>query len=140
MPWRMSLDPGRLRGARLAVALAAVLAVPAPARAEPRLDRVVLVTRHGVRAPTATPAALEAMTGRPWPIFPAEPGALTASLGWYRANAHPRSLVAEPMQFPPVTCPVLGIWSTGDVALTEAQMKGSEKFVDGPWRYERLEN
>lgn len=63
MPRRKTLDPGGLRGARLAVALAAILATPA--RAEPRLDRVVLVTRHGIRAPTATPAALEAMTGRP---------------------------------------------------------------------------
>src|SRR5881227_763346 len=33
----------------------------------------------------------------------AEPGALTASLGWYRANAHPRSLVGEPAQLPPVS-------------------------------------
>jgi pimeloyl-ACP methyl ester carboxylesterase len=69
----------------------------------------------------------------------AEPGALTASLGWYRANAHPRSLVAGPVELPPVTCPVMGVWSTGDVALTESQMTGSERYVEGPWRYERLE-
>ena len=68
-----------------------------------------------------------------------EPGALTASLGWYRANAHPRTLVEEPVQLPPVTCPVLGIWSSGDIALTEAQMKNSGEFVDGPWRYERID-
>ena len=68
-----------------------------------------------------------------------EPGALTASLGWYRANAHPRTLVAEPMEFPAVTCPVLGMWSTGDIALTEQQMKNSDRYVDGPWRYERLD-
>jgi pimeloyl-ACP methyl ester carboxylesterase len=69
----------------------------------------------------------------------AEPGALTAGLGWYRANAHPRNLVAERTPFPPVTCPVLGIWSSNDIALTEAQMKLSERFVEGPWRYERLD-
>lgn len=69
----------------------------------------------------------------------AEPGALTASLGWYRANAHPRSLVGEPVALPPVNCPVMGVWSTGDVALTEAQMTGSKAYVDGPWRYERLD-
>ncbi len=68
-----------------------------------------------------------------------EPGALTASLGWYRANAHPRTLVAEPMQLPPVTCPVLGVWSSNDVALTEKQMVDSAAFVEGPWRYERLD-
>jgi pimeloyl-ACP methyl ester carboxylesterase len=68
-----------------------------------------------------------------------EPGALTAGLGWYRANAHPRTLVEEPVQLPAVTCPVLGIWSSNDIALTEAQMKGSEQFVDAPWRYERID-
>jgi pimeloyl-ACP methyl ester carboxylesterase len=31
------------------------------------------------------------------------------------------------------------VWSSGDVALTEAQMKNSGKYVDGPWRYERLD-
>jgi pimeloyl-ACP methyl ester carboxylesterase len=68
-----------------------------------------------------------------------EPGALTASLGWYRANAHPRTLVEGSMQLPNVTCPVLGIWSSNDIALTEGQMKASEQYVDGPWRYERLD-
>jgi pimeloyl-ACP methyl ester carboxylesterase len=68
------------------------------------------------------------------------PGALTASFGWYRANAHPRTLVAPPAQFPPITCPVMGVWGRGETALTEAQMTGSEKYVTGSWRYERLEN
>src|SRR4051812_5503709 len=68
-----------------------------------------------------------------------EPGALTASLGWYRANAHPRTLVEGSMQLPNVTCPVLGIWSSNDIALTEAQMKNSGQYVDGEWRYERLD-
>ncbi|HMC70250.1 MAG TPA: alpha/beta fold hydrolase [Mycobacteriales bacterium] len=69
----------------------------------------------------------------------AEPGALTASLGWYRANAHPRSLIGEPVQLPPVTVPVLGIWSTGDPALTEKQMTDSKNYVDGSWQYEKVE-
>jgi len=33
----------------------------------------------------------------------------------------------------------MGVWSTGDFALTEAQMRGSSEQVSGPWRYERLE-
>ena len=33
----------------------------------------------------------------------------------------------------------MGIWSTGDIALTEAQMTGSADNVAGPWRYERLD-
>lgn len=68
-----------------------------------------------------------------------EPGALTASLGWYRANAHPRTLVEGSVQLPNVSGPVLGIWSSNDIALTEAQMKNSGQYVDGEWRYERLD-
>jgi pimeloyl-ACP methyl ester carboxylesterase len=33
----------------------------------------------------------------------------------------------------------MGVWSSGDFALLETQMTGSSKFVDGPWRYERVE-
>jgi pimeloyl-ACP methyl ester carboxylesterase len=43
------------------------------------------------------------------------------------------------MELPPVAAPTMGVWSTGDVALTEAQMTGSAKHVTGRWRYERLE-
>jgi pimeloyl-ACP methyl ester carboxylesterase len=66
-------------------------------------------------------------------------GALTASLNWYRANVAPSTLVEAPLEVPPVTAPVMGIWSDGDRFLTEAQMTGSADFVGGPWRYERLE-
>jgi len=69
----------------------------------------------------------------------ADDAALTASLGWYRANAHPRSIVGDPPSLPPVTAPVLGIWSSGDMALTEQQMTGSAAYVGGPWRYERID-
>jgi pimeloyl-ACP methyl ester carboxylesterase len=69
----------------------------------------------------------------------AEPGAATAGFGWYRANASPRTLLAGPPQLPPVTCPVMGVWSSGDPALTERQMLGSQAYVDGSWRYERIE-
>jgi pimeloyl-ACP methyl ester carboxylesterase len=68
------------------------------------------------------------------------PGALTASFGWYRANAHPRTIVNAPPELPPITCPVMGVWGRGETALTEVQMTGSAKYVEGPWRYERLEN
>jgi pimeloyl-ACP methyl ester carboxylesterase len=68
-----------------------------------------------------------------------EPGALTASLGWYRANAHPRGIVGDPPPVPAVTVPVMGVWSTGDMAMTEQQMTGSAEWVEGPWRYERVD-
>ena len=68
-----------------------------------------------------------------------EPGALTASFGWYRANAHPRTIINPPPQLPPIRCPVMGIWSTRDLALTEKQMTGSQAYIEGSWRYERIE-
>jgi pimeloyl-ACP methyl ester carboxylesterase len=68
------------------------------------------------------------------------PGALTASFGWYRANAHPRTIVNPPPDLPAISCPVMGVWGRGETALTEAQMTLSEQYVEGPWRYERLEN
>src|SRR3954451_21017008 len=37
----------------------------------------------------------------------ADVAAWTASLGWYRANAHPRSIVGEPPPLPPVSAQVL---------------------------------
>lgn len=68
-----------------------------------------------------------------------DPAALTASLNWYRANVGPESLVAPAPALPLITCPTLGVWSTGDRALTEQQMTGSQPYVSGQWRYERIE-
>lgn len=65
--------------------------------------------------------------------------ALVAGLQWYRANANPKTVLRDRVDLPPVRCPVLGIWSSKDVALTESQMTGSMDFVEGPWRYERVE-
>lgn len=67
------------------------------------------------------------------------PGALTAALHWYRANVAPRAQLAPPPPLPPVTVPVMGIWSTGDHYLVEDHVRLSEKYVSGPWRYERIE-
>ena len=44
-----------------------------------------------------------------------------------------------PLELPPVQAPTMGVWSTGDIALTEAQMTDSAEHVAGPWRYERLD-
>ncbi len=70
------------------------------------------------------------------------PGALIAGLSWYRANIDPATFVInnpERIPVPAVPCPTMGVWSSDDMALTEAQMTGSRRFVSGPWRYERLD-
>ncbi|MBV8952280.1 MAG: alpha/beta fold hydrolase [Actinobacteria bacterium] len=66
-------------------------------------------------------------------------GSLTPGLNYYRANVPPASLVGPPMDLPPVAAPTMGVWSSGDFALTEAQMRDSGKYVSGPWRYERVD-
>lgn len=66
-------------------------------------------------------------------------GALTASLNWYRANVPPESLLATGSRVPQVAAPTMGVWSSGDVALLEAQMTGSVRYVSGRWRYERID-
>lgn len=64
---------------------------------------------------------------------------LTPGLNWYRANVAPESYVAPRLEFPAVQAPTMGVWSTGDIALTEGQMTRSATSVNGPWRYERVE-
>jgi pimeloyl-ACP methyl ester carboxylesterase len=65
------------------------------------------------------------------------PGALTASLNWYRANLAPRMPGTGP-DLPPVTAPTLGVWSDGDRYLDGARMRASGDLVQGSWRYEEV--
>ena len=58
----------------------------------------------------------------------------TPAINWYRANLHPRGDLEPPRGLPPVQAPTLGIWSDGDVFVTERQM------IESPLqRYERLD-
>jgi pimeloyl-ACP methyl ester carboxylesterase len=66
-------------------------------------------------------------------------GSLTPGLNYYRANLPPESWLRTGHQVPAITVPTMGIWSSGDVALTERQMTSSEQNVRGPWRYQRLD-
>jgi pimeloyl-ACP methyl ester carboxylesterase len=69
-----------------------------------------------------------------------EPGALSASINIYRANITPEGFGSnDGMALPHVQCPTIGVWSSGDPMLTEAQMENSDAFVDGEWRYVRFE-
>jgi pimeloyl-ACP methyl ester carboxylesterase len=67
------------------------------------------------------------------------PGRLTAGLNWYRANVPPDALLGPPLELPPVAAPTMGVWSSADMALTEEQMTGSQAYVSGSWRYERID-
>ncbi|MET0855900.1 MAG: alpha/beta hydrolase [Telluria sp.] len=69
-----------------------------------------------------------------WRVDFAVPGRLTAALNYYRANARGAAFRRRA-----VTMPVLGMWSSGDTALTEGQMRNSVRYVDAPFRYERID-
>ena len=66
-------------------------------------------------------------------------GSLTPGLNWYRANVAAESWAGPPLRLPPVQAPVMGVWSSGDFALSEVQMTDSAENMAGPWRYERLD-
>lgn len=66
-------------------------------------------------------------------------GSLTPGLNYYRANVSPERFLAPALELPPIQAPTMGIWSSGDFALSEGQMQRSASNVAGPWRYERLD-
>jgi pimeloyl-ACP methyl ester carboxylesterase len=70
-----------------------------------------------------------------------EPGALTPALNWYRANLPVQAILGRSggPQLPMIKANTLGIWSTGDLYLTEEAMTRSKQRVQGSWRYERFE-
>jgi pimeloyl-ACP methyl ester carboxylesterase len=59
------------------------------------------------------------------------PGALTAALNWYRANARIERLA----RYPNVKAPTLGIIGSRDAALGMEQMAGSGRYVNSDWSY-----
>ncbi|MGH9228778.1 MAG: alpha/beta fold hydrolase, partial [Acidimicrobiales bacterium] len=61
------------------------------------------------------------------------PGALTASLNWYRANLPAAALVEPALEVPPVSRPTMGLWSKDDIALVEENVTGSCKGHRHPW-------
>jgi len=63
------------------------------------------------------------------------PGRLTAGLNRYRANL--RRVLFRPWE--KCAVPTLGVWSSGDHFLAEDQMRDSERRMQAPWRFERIE-
>ncbi len=66
-------------------------------------------------------------------------GSLTTGLNWYRANITPEVFVGPPLELPPIQATTMGVWSSGDFALTEEQMTGSAEFCTAGFRYERID-
>jgi 4-phytase/acid phosphatase len=89
--------------------LSSLLAVQ-PASAAPVLDKVVMLSRHGVRSPLRSMEVLEVLTRRNWPKWPVGPGVMTehgahdlALMGDYL-----RSRYAEAGILPARACPAAG--------------------------------
>lgn len=67
------------------------------------LRLVVVLSRHGVRSPTAAPGSLDAFSSKPWPTWPVPPGYLTphgkqlmSLMGhWYRAYYSHAGLLSD---------------------------------------------
>lgn len=80
------------------VCFAALSAVAPLAGAQESLERVVVLSRHGVRSPTQAPHELAAWAARPWPAWPVERGWLTERgaelLRWSWAGARSRWLTS----------------------------------------------
>jgi pimeloyl-ACP methyl ester carboxylesterase len=70
-----------------------------------------------------------------WRASLGRPGRLRAAINYYRANL----FLLLKSGWPAVRVPVMGVWSTRDIALVERQMRESARLVEAPWRYERIE-
>jgi len=62
------------------------------------------------------------------------PGRMTAALRIYRANVLTIMLQKQPKP----SAPTLGIWAEDDRFLVESQMVRSQRWVSGPWCYQRF--
>ncbi len=71
-----------------------------------------------------------------WVADMSRSGRLTAAINWYRANFKSLMFLASSK----CKVPVMGVYSPGDVALTEDQMINSEKYMQAEWNYTRIEN
>jgi pimeloyl-ACP methyl ester carboxylesterase len=77
-----------------------------------------------------------------------KPGALTASINYYRANMNPAQIMVMTKdqqdtiskRFHKVKCPTLVIWGENDAALDKSLTLGMEKYVEGPYEIKYIKN
>lgn len=72
-----------------------------------------------------------------WIADLAPEGALTAGLGWYRANRRPGAVLGPAL--PDVTIPALGLWTMEDHYLLPDYMLETYRYMRAPWRTERID-
>lgn len=97
-----------------------------------RLDKVVIVSRHGVRAPTKMPALIREVTPDNWPAWPVKLGditprgeALVTQLGVYY-----RAWLRQQGMLPVQGCPVAG-WGYAWTDVDQRTRKTGEAFLAG---------
>lgn len=82
--------------------------------------------RQMTRYPAETPRWIERLS---------RPGRLTAAINYYRANVG----MVLPRPYPKASAKIMGIWSDGDLFLAESQMVATKAYVEGSFRYERID-
>lgn len=71
-----------------------------------------------------------------------QPGSLTASINYYRANWNIRQIFSVKKEhqegfierFPKIKCPTLVIWGEQDIALDRSLTYGLEEYIEGPYK------
>ena len=121
----------RVALAAIALALFAVPPIADAASDEP-LQKVVIVSRHGVRAPIVPPAELASWSSRPWPAWNEPPGNLTArgaELVGLLGRYYRQYLIAEQV-LPEQGCPQRGtLYFHAD--LPERTKGTAQALIDG---------
>lgn len=120
----------RLAGASivgLSLAGAALAQEPAPPTGL-KLDRVVLLMRHGVRPPTKSPPMPEGTSNQNWPNWPVAPGYLTphGRVGVERLGGYDRSAWTAAALLPRSGCATIRIVADSD----ERTIRTAEAYAE----------
>lgn len=129
MTWMtMRLGPLAWLGALAALMLAATASAQTPAGL--RLERVVMIMRHGVRPPTKAQPMAVGVAKDPWPSWDVPPGYLTAhgAKAVALAGAYQRDALSRRGLFDAKTCPAAGTVSLAADS-DERTIKTAEAFA-----------
>lgn len=103
----------------------------------PYIPELLMLAAHGapLRA-TLTRSGLPELYAERYVREMREPGRLTAALNWYRAvpRTPPNRRIMRNIEVP-----TMYVWSSNDMALGPCAARLTERFVDGPYRFEVLQ-